>query len=379
MTRTLIALPFILITLALSLPYPPGGSTEEQENPVKTPLDAEIAKFRADIERLNENYSKSKSQKGEETLWKKIPGEFKAIEDKCMKIKHDDQAASALMEVALVYAEIAHVKKTDRIRKLIKKRDPEAARKLGIFKLTDHFLIRGVNVEEKYLDSAALLFECIHEGYEEVFGITEVSKVPGKRIRILLSVDPDKYERHRLYYHPTPMWHSECRFVMPDPKYLTAEGGCRIISGFAHELGHMVAMWGKYREREDDFHAWGPYCGFTLGDYVYDKLGHKAWPQYIPDYKRTDGIKVYKGSMGEEPGCGDHEAVSRLFYEIGERLGNKIYGKAFAWMEKTGRTRKINNVRYYWLSDLKAGLKATAKKKHSTWIEKAFADMHTPK
>lgn len=356
----------------------PSSKLRAHLEQVKNPMDEEVQKFREAVENINRNHKHGGKGKQEEMLWKKIPSEFRGIEEKCAKIKDSAAAAKALYDVALIYAELAFIEKIEGIKTLLQERAPESAEKLGIFKSTENFLIQGVNVEEQYLEAAAGLFECIYKGYRKVFGITEISKVPGKKIRVVLAVDPEEYKNHRLYFHPTPMWHCECRFEMPSPKYLTVAGGCRLISGFAHELGHMVAMWGKYREREDDFHAWGPYCGFMLGDYVYERLGRKAWPDYIPDFKRTDGMEFYKTTMGETSGCGDAGAVRRLFYEIGEKFGPQIYGKAFSWMEKSGRTRTINNVRYYWLQDLKDALDSVTKKKHSTWLEKAFTGMHIP-
>ena len=295
-----------------------------------------------------------------------------------MKMKNDDQAAKALYDTALIYVDLAYIKRIERIRDMLAKRSTDYLIKLGTFRLTDNFLLNGINVEKKYMDAAAGLFECYCRGYAEIFGITNISKVPGKKIRVVLDVDAEKYKQIRLYYHPTPMWHAETRYEMTDTKYLTVAGGRRLISGFGHELGHMVVMWGKHRVREDDFHAWGPYCGFTLGDYVFDKLGKKAWPDYIPDYKRTDGTRYLKSKAADKPSCADYEGCLKLFMVIGDTLGTQIYGKAFAWMAKYNRTRKINNVRYYWMKDLKDALNALTNKKYSKWLDQIFADMYVP-
>lgn len=81
-----------------------------------------------------------------------------------------------------------------------------------------------------------------------------LSKLEGKKVRILIHLDPER-KRTRLFFHPSPPYHSELRLEISDAKQLTLAGRQRLVYGFCHELGHMIAMWGEYPGVEDDKHA----------------------------------------------------------------------------------------------------------------------------
>lgn len=143
-------------------------------------------------------------------------------------------------------------------------------------------------------------------------------------------------------------------------KYLTLAGKRRIVYGFCHELGHMVAMWGEYRGVEDDQHAWAHYTGCLVVEEVYERLGDEPWPGWTAFQRRASGkTRLEKQVRDVTPGNGSYEEILALFYAISETHGTEVYGEAWKWLERKRRFRRRNGVCYLWLRDLRDALAAT--------------------
>ena len=143
--------------------------------------------------------------------------------------------------------------------------------------------------------------------------------------------------------------------------------------GFCHEMGHMAAMWGQYRVKEDDKHAWGHYTGCLIVEEVYKKLGNQPWPTWTSFQRRASGKPRLLGQVeGQTPGTGTYESILTLFHTIGEEFGTDIYGKAWQWLEAKKRFRTINNVRYLWLRDLRDALIAVVPRNNAPRVAELF-------
>jgi len=61
-----------------------------------------------------------------------------------------------------------------------------------------------------------------------------------------------------------------------------------------------------------------------------------------------------------------------LFHQIGEELGEDVYGKCWKWLRAKREFRRINYVPYLWMRDLRAALEATVGKKERAKVAKIF-------
>ena len=136
----------------------------------------------------------------------------------------------------------------------------------------------------------------------------------------------------------------------------------------------MVAMWGKYRVVEDDKHAWAHYTGCLVVEKVYDRLGNEPWPTWTSFQRRASGIeRLRKQIDGKTSGVDSYESILKLFHSIGEEFGTDVYGKCWVWLAKKKRFRRLNNVPYLWLKDLRDALLVSVDKKDRARVAELFA------
>ena len=335
-------------------------------------IDPQLTGLRSTIVKLHEKALRSKKPWSEDELREELPRKYAQLERRYADVKDPRQRAEALAQLALLYAELAWVERIEPLVEEVKDLDVAVAAKLGQFRSSDNFLARVVGADPKYLEAALRLAEAAREGYRELFGFEEISKVPGKRVRIVIHVDPE-LETDRLYFHPSPPYHSELRLLVPETKYLTLAGKRRLVYGFIHELGHMVAMWGEHNKVEDDRHAWAHYTGCLVVEEVYERLGNEPWPSWTAFQRRASGkTRLLAQIEGKESGTDSYESVLALFYRIGETWGTDVYGKAWTWLEKNRRIRRVNRVPYLWLRDLRDALAATVTREDAAKVAAMF-------
>src|SRR4029450_6105065 len=113
------------------------------------------------------------------------------------------------------------------------------------------FLPRRIGqLQEGYLDQFAEVLDTVLTGYDEVFGFAEFSKVPGKKLRVRLHLEPEiKQPPH---FAPQFPWYSEIDFPGSDPTGFRSPTpkGQFLFYGLCHELGHVIAMWGDLQTME---------------------------------------------------------------------------------------------------------------------------------
>ncbi|MHC4251353.1 MAG: hypothetical protein ACYS9X_19710 [Planctomycetota bacterium] len=337
------------------------------------PVDPRLSAFRKSIHTLQAKAMKSGKPWTEADLRTRVPRTYLGLEKVYARVRDPRRRALALAQLALVYSELAWVERIEPIRESLAELDEALLARLGHFEESEHFLVRVVGTDPKWGKAALRLAEAARQGYVDIFGFDSISAIPGKKIRILIHVDP-AVRAPRLYFHPSPRLHGEMRYEMPDGKYLTLAGRRRIVYGFCHELAHMLAMWGEYRVNEEDRHAWGHYAGCMVVEAVYDSLGNEPWPTWTAYQRRASGVaRLRKQTEGRAPGTGSYEAVLSLFRAIGDDFGPEVYGKAWTWLERKRRFRRTNCVRYLWLRDLKEALLDTVPKSKAARVREIFA------
>ncbi|HLU47498.1 MAG TPA: hypothetical protein VK116_05415, partial [Planctomycetota bacterium] len=167
----------------------------------------DLAALQTAIEQIHARAARSREAWTEADLQKKVPERFLALDAKLAKVKDPKARAKAMVELALLWAELAWVERIDPLVEAIAKDDADLAARLGSFAASENVFARVVGADPKYARAAVDLVEAAHEGYRKLFGFEHVSKLPGKKIRVLIQVDPE-IERTRLYFHPSPKWHS---------------------------------------------------------------------------------------------------------------------------------------------------------------------------
>ena len=338
----------------------------------KRPADRQLAAFAKAVRDVHAKAMRTRKPWKEAELLERVPSKFLKLEARFAKIKDPTKRARALAELALLYADLAHVDGIGPIVDSLQELDSDLAARLGHFEASENFLVRVVGADRKWAGAALRLAEAARDGYLERFGFTAISKVPGKKIRILIHVDP-MHSKSRLYFHPSPPYHGEMRYEVADENSLTRAGKQRLVYGFCHELGHMVAMWGQFNRVEDDKHAWAHYTGCLVVEDVYEKLGNEPWPTWTAFQRRASGeARLLKQIEGKTAGTGSYESILKLFHEIGTEFGTKAYGKAWEWLAAKKRFRRIHHVPYLWLRDLQEALLHVVPRNEAAKVRELF-------
>jgi hypothetical protein len=255
--------------------------------------------------------------------------------------------------------------------------DTAAAAELGIALSRPRFVALGEGgMEPAGLAAVADAFDLALDGYEEVFGLTDFSKVPGKKLRLRVR----RVERIDRPPHFAPQfpWHSEIDFPVVDAKGFASptQDGKFLFYGLCHELGHVIAMWGD-RQDEADRHAWAHYTGVVLvehlaatkrGSPVLKQVRDQRWRSLEFERKQLAAKQV-------QPGGRDVDGVMARFVALHDAVGPKAIGEALNALDEAGRHLRVNRVRYYSMRDFEQALLATkAGKKAKPAIAAAFAD-----
>jgi hypothetical protein len=119
-------------------------------------------------------------------------------------------------------------------------------------------------VEESGLVAVSDAFDEVLDAYEHTFGFHELSKVPGKKLRLRVHLVPEITKPP--HFAPQFAWHSEIDYPVISATDFASptKKGQFLLYGLAHELGHVVAMWAPTTVEDADHHAWAHYCGATI-------------------------------------------------------------------------------------------------------------------
>jgi len=249
---------------------------------------------------------------------------------------------------------------------------PDSAAKLGTALSRPRFIVRGIGaLQEGYLASFADACEGVLRGYDEVFGFKEFSKVPGKKLRFRVHLEPEITKPP--HFGPEFPWHSEIDFPVIDaPQFSspTAKGQF-LFYGLCHELGHVIAMWGDIRTMEDK-HSWAHYTGVALVDYLSENAKDQPWITSLRD-ARWRSLKVERAlpDVNVPPSTASYGGLMALWLALHDSIGPKQIGAALNQLDAKKQNRRVNYVRYYSLADFQRTLGEVAPDKKAA-IAKAF-------
>ena len=327
------------------------------------------------VEALNEAHARKPVAVDERELAAKLPPSAGKLVAELAKTQ-GAEAAAALATAAKAALDLDRVEDFEPLRARLEALAPDAAKELGIALSRPRFLAIGTDgVEPEGLAAIADVFDLVLDAYDDVFGLTNFSKVPGKKLRLRVRlVDRITKPPH---FAPQFPWHSEIDFPVIDPKAFRSPtpGGQFLFYGLCHELGHVVAMWGDTKN-EEDRHAWAHYTGVAIVEHLATAKKDAAALKDVRDvrWRSVEFERKQLAAKKVEPGAKDTDAVMARLLALHDAVGPKCIGEALNALDDAGKHQRTNRVRYYAMRDFKAALAATkAGRTKKKQIDAAFA------
>ena len=331
--------------------------------PQASPADrqaAELAKGYAGAARqVNEEHARKPGKNLEADLGKRLPRQARAALEKLLALKASPAVADALLASGEAALDLDLLDDFERVRKRLEETSPDHARRLGTALSRPRFILRGLGgLDAAYLERFAAVFDAILAAYDEVFGFAEWSKVPGKKIRVRIHLEEKITDPP--HFAPEHPFHSEVDFPVVDAKAFrspTREGQF-LFYGLCHELGHVIAMWGKSATDQDDHHAWAHYTGVVIVEHL-SKNGASELLKDLRDIRWRSLENERKRLDGTAPSLATYDGVLSLLITLHDKVGPKAIGAAMNRLDKEDRRLRVNRVRYYTFRALEDALLKT--------------------
>lgn len=329
---------------------------------------AKLAQSYADaLRQINVQHAKSPGKALEDELAKLVPDKARSAFDALLKVKAHDELVAALVRAAEAAADLDLEKDFEAARGRVLALDQAAAEQLGVLVSRPRFVVRGTQgLDVRYCEHFADVFEAVLSGYDELFGFEEYSKLPGKKLRVLVHLEP-RIERPP-HFAPQFEFHSQIDFPVSDAAALRSPtpDGKFLFYGLCHELGHVVAMWGT-TSNEEDHHAWAHYTGVAVVEHLAKDRARAKLLDGLDDVKWRSLDKEREAAKSIAPGRGSREAVLALWIALHDELGPKALGDALDRLDARDQRLRVNRVRYYSFAEFEKslldGLKEPARRK----------------
>jgi hypothetical protein len=322
--------------------------------------DRRAEEYSSAIRQINEKHAAKPGKVREDELAKQVPASArKALEDLLApprKNFDEGERIEALKIAGEAALDLDLEEDFERVRAELAKLSESTANDLGVLVSRDRFAVIGTGgIGRDYLTRFADIFQAVLVGYEEVFGFAELSKVPGKKLRVRVRLVPAIKEPP--HFAPQFPYHSEIDFPVADKERFASPTGDGkfLFYGLCHELGHVVAMWGD-RNDEEDRHAWAHYTGVTVVEHL---AGDKRWSKLldgVDDARWRSLEKEREAAKGVEPGLGARENVLAMLIALHDEIGPKAIGAAINALDAADERLRVNKVRYYRFADLEKEL-----------------------
>jgi hypothetical protein len=347
-----IALVFILVLVASGPASARGGLS-----PAKAQRFVE--EFTKAVEKVNRAHAASPGKAKEADLAKKLPRSLMKGLDGLLAMEPGEAKWESLVAFGRAAADLDLIDDIRRVEKALrgKKGSAEAGAKFGRYISRPRFLLHALRVEDAYANDFARAFEGVLEAYDRTFGFEEFSKVPGKKIRVLLHREDRPRAPH---FAPQYPFHSAIDFPVAKGDEFTSptRDGKFLFYGLCHELGHLIAMWGD-RRTEEDHHAWAHYTGIV----VLEECSKQPWAKKLRDL-RWRSVEKDAGKLKDTaPSKADRAGVLKLLLTLHRLVGPKRIGQALNLMDEKDMGHRINHVRYYGLRDFEKALLAGSRSK----------------
>jgi hypothetical protein len=314
------------------------------------------------IKKVNEDHLRAPAKGREPDLAKGLSAPARAGLGKLLDPKLKDSPAlfDALLACGEASLDLDLLDDFEKVRARLEKSSPDRAGRLGVALSRPRFILRGLGVEPEFLTGFADAFEAILGAYDDVFGFREFSKVPGKKLRVLIHYE-EKLSQPP-HFAPEFPYCSQIDFPVVDRKVFRSPDaeGHFFFYGLCHELGHAIAMWGN-RTKEEDHHTWAHYTGVTIVEHLSETAKDKPFLKELRDVQWRS-LKIEREKAGKEkPSFKDDKGTLAFLIQLHDKVGPKAIGAAINHLDAQDKRLRINRVRYYTFAQLKEGLLATAK------------------
>jgi hypothetical protein len=324
------------------------------------------------IARINNAHLRQPGKTTETQLAASLPASAKTALKRVLDTMTAPDLAPALVKCGEAALDLDLMQDFAAIRTKLATVSPPDAAKLGTAVSRPRFIVRGIGeFKGGYLDQFSDATDAVLAAYDEVFGFAEFSKVPGKKLRIRVHLEPTITKPP--HFAPQFPWHSEIDFPVADGQQFTSPSsqGHFFFYGLCHELGHVIAMWGDLKTMEDH-HAWAHYTGVVIVEHL-SKVGKdKPALQPLRDV-RWKSLTLERANAANHvpPGVKDVASVMALLISLHDSVGPKAIGTALNRLDEQNKERRVNQVRYYGFADFQKALESVAPDKRAA-ITTAF-------
>jgi hypothetical protein len=323
---------------------------------------ADAARYVQAVARVNEAHARAPGATSEEKLRERLPADARSAFQRVLQEKSSPAAAAALAQCAEAALDLDLLDDFNAARDRLQTVDPAAAGRLGTAVSRSRFMVRVIGeFAPGYVDKFADLFAAILSGYDQVFGFAEFSKVPGKKLRVRLHLESAITEPP--HFAPEYPWHSQIDFPVAESAAFRSPTpqGHFLFYGLCHELGHVIAMWGDPRTMEDH-HTWAHYTGVTIVEHLANERKDAALLTGINDVRwRSLSAERKLPANAVPPSTQNAPGVMALWIALHDAIGARGIGEAINFLDREGKSRRVNRVRYYTFVDLKRALATTIK------------------
>jgi len=332
----------------------------------------DAAAYAGAVAKINDAHVRQPGRNTETLLAKQMPPAARSALQRVVDSKPAPDLAPALLRCGEAALDLDLTEDFKWVRTRLAAVDAASAAKLGDAVSRPRFIVRGIGeFQSGWLEGFADVCDGILAAYDEVFGFAEFSKVPGKKLRFRVHLEPEI--KNPPHFAPQFPWHSEVDFPVADGAQFsspTAKGQF-LFYGLCHELGHVIAMWGDIKTMEDQ-HAWAHYTGVVIVEHLAAAAKDKPWMQKLKDEKwRSLKLEREKPDNKTPPSLVSINSVMALLIALHDAVGPKIIGKALNEMDAKNKCRRINHVRYYSFAEFQKALLAAAPDKKDA-ITKIF-------
>jgi hypothetical protein len=342
-----------LITMALALSgaarLAVAGSTQDATSYVDA------------IDRINRAHARQPGQNRESALAQLVPAAARAALQRVLKAGASPDLAPSLLQCGEAALDLDLMDDFQAIRARLLVVAPDAAARLGNVVSRPRFIVRGIgDLQSGYLDTFADVCDGVLAAYDSVFGFAEFSKVPGKKLRFRVHLEPEIAKPP--HFAPEFPWHSQVDFPVADAAQFSSPSkqGHFLLYGLCHELGHVIAMWGDPDNMEDK-HAWAHYTGVVAVEHLAESARGQPWMARLRDARwRALSLERALPANQVPPSPASHGSVMALLIALHDTVGPKAIGAALNRLDAQNRNRRINRVRYYSFADFERELVAVA-------------------
>jgi hypothetical protein len=332
----------------------------------------DAAAYAEAIARINQAHLRQPGQATETQLAAQVPATVKSALKRVLDAKPAPELGAALLKCGEAALDLALMEDFEAVRNKLAATAPAEAAKLGTAVARPRFIARGIgNFAPGYLEQFAKVMDTILAAYDEVFGFGEFSKVPGKKLRIRVHLEPAITRPP--HFAPEFPWHSEIDFPVNDGQQFSSptKEGHFLFYGLCHELGHVIAMWGDLKTMEDH-HAWAHYTGVVIVEHLSKNAKDNPALEAMRDARwRSLTLERALPANQVAPSLKDQPGVMALLIALHDSAGTKAMGGALNRLDAQNKEKRVNQVRYYTFADFEKALIETAPAQRAA-IEKAF-------